>query len=103
VRRYNEALAGADWLGRTARPAPIATPPFHAVPTRGTILMTFAGLRVDDSLGVLRADGSRIDGLFAAGEALGAGQIQGAGYASGMMIVSAIVTGQGAARAAVRA
>lgn len=102
VESYNRGVAArADRLGRVALPAPIEAPPFHAVETRGVLIMTFAGLAVNGRLEVLDPDRTAIPGLYAAGELLGAGQLQGAGYSSGMMIVSAVTTGRIAALNAV--
>lgn len=45
--------------------------PFYAVPLTVTIHHTMGGVRIDDSANVLRADGSRIPGLYACGEVTG--------------------------------
>jgi len=98
VRTYNAAVAfGDDAWGRTQMPAPIECPPFHAVPTRATVITTAAGLRVDDRFRALNRLGSVIPGLYVAGELIGSGQIQGDGNSSGMMITSAVSSGRLAA------
>jgi predicted oxidoreductase len=61
------------------------------------ITHTIGGLRADDHARVLRADGSPIDGLFAAGADVGG--ISTGGYASGL--ASALVLGLTAAESAV--
>lgn len=86
VARFNAAAAaGADAdFGRPARPdpaaagdrrrragiEPIATPPFLAIPFSRAILGTKGGARTNEHAEVLRADGSVIPGLFAAGLAM---------------------------------
>lgn len=101
VNGYNRAVAsGADVLGRTALPKAIDTPPFHGILTRGVLIMTFAGLAVNGEFAVQSTSGGTIPGLFAAGEVLGAGQLQGAGYSSGLMIVASVTSGRLAAGAA---
>ncbi len=103
VGRYNSAQNGPDDFGRKAMPAPVLRPPFHAVATASTLLITFAGLRVDSELRVLGPDGVPIPNLYAAGELLGGGQIQGDAFSSGMSVTPAIAFGRIAARRAVRA
>ena len=103
VEAYNRAVAtGLDVLGRRSLPKAIDTPPFHSVLTRGVLIMTFAGVSANGEFEVLDLAGTPIPGLYAAGEVLGAGQLQGAGYSSGFMIVSSVTSGRLAALAAVR-
>jgi len=52
---------------------------------------------------VLGPDGVPIPNLYAAGELLGGGQIQGDAFSSGMSVTPAIAFGRIAARRAVRA
>jgi tricarballylate dehydrogenase len=49
----------------------ISVPPFLAWPLVGAVAYTFGGLATDDRARVLRADGSIIGGLYAAGEITG--------------------------------
>ena len=49
--------------------APLARPPFYAVKIGPGDLGTEGGLRTDERAGVLRTDGSAIEGLYAAGNA----------------------------------
>jgi len=64
-----------------------------AVRVAAAITHTIGGLRVDDHARVLRADGTAIDGLYAAGA--DAGGISTGGYASGL--AAALVLGLAAA------
>ena len=59
--------------------APLARPPFYAVRIVPGDLGTKGGLRTDEQARVLRADGTAIDGLFAAGNASAA--VMGHSYA----------------------
>ena len=70
---------------------PFPAPPGARVAVRvaATITHTIGGLRIDDRARVLRADGSAIDGLYAAG--VDAGGISTGGYASGL--AAALVLG----------
>ena len=102
VARYNAGRdAGSDEFGRQGMPAALGTPPFHGVATASTLLITFAGLRVDEKLRVVDGNGAAIPGLYAAGELLGGGQIQGDAFSSGMSVTPAIAFGRAAARSAV--
>lgn len=99
VDSYNRgARTGRDQHGRTAMPAPIAIPPFHAVPTASAVIVTFAGIKVNARLEVVNRDGRPIPGLYAAGEVLGGGQVQGDGFSSGMSVTPAITLGRLAVR-----
>ncbi|HZT17692.1 MAG TPA: FAD-binding protein [Gaiellaceae bacterium] len=82
---------------------PLADLPFEAPPESiaavrvvASITHTVGGLRVDDQARVLRADGSAIDGLWAAG--VDAGGVATGGYASGL--AQALVLGLAAAESA---
>jgi 3-oxosteroid 1-dehydrogenase len=86
VARFNAAARdGADTeFGRPARPdpaaagdrrrragiAPIARPPYLAMPFNRSILGTKGGARTNEHAEVLRPDGSVVAGLFAAGLAM---------------------------------
>lgn len=50
---------------------PIEAPPFFAYPVTCANVFTFGGIATDETAAVIDADGSRIPGLFAAGEATG--------------------------------
>ncbi|HZR99158.1 MAG TPA: FAD-dependent oxidoreductase [Chloroflexota bacterium] len=77
---------------------PIAQPPFVALgPLRLRLLLTDGGIRVDASLRALRADGTPLPGVYAAGNAAAA--IGGAG-AHGYGLGWAFASGRRAGRAA---
>lgn len=101
VRSYNAGVAeGADPLDRRALPKALDTPPFHGVPTVASIIVTFAGVRVNERLEVMDGEGQPIGGLYAVGELLGGGQVQGDGFSSGMSVTPAIAFGRWAAECA---
>ena len=108
IDAYNAACEkGEDALGKPkSQLHKIAKPPFHAIdcgiaskrfpcPT-----LTLGGLVVDEATGhVKRADGSRIEGLFAAGRsAVGVCSRQ---YVSGLSIADCVYSGRRAGRVAV--
>jgi fumarate reductase flavoprotein subunit len=85
---------------------PLADLPFDppagalvAVRVIAAITHTIGGIRIDENARVLRADGSTVDGLWAAG--VDAGGIATGGYASGL--AQALVLGLAAAEDAARA
>jgi len=95
VSGYNAAVrAGGDPLGRRHLPCPIERPPFYAVTLHGASATSAVGVTVDDELRVLRADGSAIERLFAAGEVLGSGATLGQAFVPGMMLTPALALGR---------
>ncbi|MFO1456354.1 MAG: FAD-dependent oxidoreductase [Steroidobacteraceae bacterium] len=95
VVEYNAAQAsGRDRLGRRHMPLPIAKPPFYAIRMQGYYLVDSAGLAVDTRLRVLRQDGRAIPNLYAAGELLGMGTLQGSSYPGGMSVTPALTFGK---------
>jgi predicted oxidoreductase len=88
---YNSAVRGT-------RPA-IVAPPFYALgPVRSYVVFTDGGLKVSERLEVLRADGSVIKGLYAAG-ATGQGGLllEGHGHHLGWAFISGRIAGRNAA------
>jgi len=95
VADYNAGqAAGRDRFGRKHLPLPIAKPPFYAVRMQGYYLVDTAGLAVDAGLRVLREDGRSIPNLYAAGELLGMGTLQGSSYPGGMSVTPALTFGK---------
>jgi fumarate reductase flavoprotein subunit len=99
VAAYNAALAAGrpDPLGRMHRPAPIGEAPYFAIRAHGIVLKTPAGIRVDNQLRVLRADGP-IGGLYAIGEAIGGSRLSGKAFVGGMSVTPALSFGRWLAR-----
>jgi fumarate reductase flavoprotein subunit len=83
---------GSDMLGRKHMPLPLGKAPFYAVRHYGYAISSYPGIRVDEALRVVGDDGLPIEGLFAAGEAIGIGFL-GLGFMSGSIVSSAITFG----------
>lgn len=99
VEQYNESVAGRrpDAFGRAGlvngmgKLEPIQAPPFYAYAAVTAMTSTFGGLSVAPDTSVTRVDGTRIDGLFAAGEVVGG--FHGASYMTGTALTKALVFG----------
>jgi fumarate reductase flavoprotein subunit len=95
VAAYNAGReSGRDFFGREHMPAPISQGPFHAIRQQGASVTSTVGLAVDEQLRVIRKDRSPIPGLYAAGEILGSGQLQGDAFVGGMMAMPCMVFGR---------
>lgn len=95
ITQYNAGQAkGKDALGRKHMPLPLAKGPYYAVQMQSWMLISFAGLAVNDNLQVIRRDGKPIRNLYAAGELLGAGQCMGRSYCGGMSVTPALTFGR---------
>lgn len=96
VERYNHFVRDAKDadFGRKFLPRLIEAPPFYAMRNHGVAATTFAGVDVDSALRVRREDGSIIDGLYAAGEILGASATSGNARCSGMVLGPALIFGK---------
>jgi len=110
IEKYNTDArnGGFDPLGKSADlTEPLRTPPFYAIDCcLGSALfptpcITLGGLRVEGESGrVLRADGSAIEGLYAAGRnAVG---VSSRSYLSGLAIADCFFSGRNAGRTAAR-
>lgn len=93
VTQYNARLDGDDPFGRVYRPRPIDTAPFYAITVHATSVTSAAGITVDDSLRVLDQNGEPIGSLYAAGENLGSGILQGQAFCGGMLATPALAFG----------
>jgi fumarate reductase flavoprotein subunit len=96
---YNRYARGEarDPLGREAHIRPLQFP-LWGVRITGALAHTQGGLRVDDAARVLRADGTAIPGLLAAGgTVVGISGHGAAGYSSGNGLAQAFVLGMSAA------
>ena len=98
-----KADGSTDRFGRRFAGAPALVPPYCGVRVTGALFHTQGGLAVDTQARVLRADGSPLPNLFAAGgAAAGVSGSTAAGYLSGNGLLTATVLGRiaGAAAAA---
>lgn len=84
---------------RHGRP-PLGEAPYYALgPVKSYVVFTDGGLKVNEQLQVLRADGSVIDGLYAAGSAGQGGLLlEGHGHHLGWAFISGRIAGRHAAR-----
>ena len=102
ISRYNDQQrAGIDEdFGRNATEMPVAleAPPFYAVCVKPAIHHTMGGLSVNTETQVLRADGTPIPGLYAAGEVTGG--LHGANRLGGNGVADIVVNGRLAGLAA---
>lgn len=106
VARYNGFVdAGVDAdFGRATlgggfgKPVRLDTAPFYALPCSAAVLSTYAGLKVDEQMRVMRASGKPVSNLFAAGEVVGG--FHGSGYMSGSSLGKAAIFGRIAGRLA---
>ncbi|MCC6536361.1 MAG: FAD-binding protein, partial [Bryobacterales bacterium] len=118
IERYNSMVeAGEDKdfgrFGPSKKVAPgsfpappprkIAAPPFYAAPNFILIRKSGGGIQVDLQTRVLKADGTPIPGLYAAGEATGFLQINGKHGMEGTFLGPCILMGRIAAQAAAAA
>ena len=104
MSRYSaQQKAGLDEdFGRSATEmtAALQTPPFYAVRVKPAIHHTMGGLRVNTDTQVLRADGTPIPGLYAAGEVTGG--LHGANRLGGNGVADIVVNGKLAGEVAAR-
>ncbi len=92
-----------DRFGRCFAGAPTLVPPYCGVRVTGALFHTQGGLAVDTDARVLRADGSSLPNLFAAGgAAAGVSGPTAAGYLSGNGLLTATVLGRIAGSAAAK-
>ncbi|MFZ4530199.1 MAG: FAD-dependent oxidoreductase [Alsobacter sp.] len=92
-----------DRFGRCFAGAPALVPPYCGVRVTGALFHTQGGLAVDTGARVLRADGSTLPNLFAAGgAAAGVSGSTAAGYLSGNGLLTATVLGRIAGAAAAK-
>jgi fumarate reductase flavoprotein subunit len=96
VEDYNNAVARKSdaAFGRKYLPLPITRAPFYAIETHGTAVVGFGGLAVDRDLRVLRANGSPVSNLYAAGEVIGLGATCGDTLVNGGAVTPALTFGR---------
>ncbi|MEV6345363.1 FAD-binding protein [Actinoplanes sp. NPDC051851] len=95
-----EEVAGKAGITPPTERKGLSRPPWSLIPvsTRGAPMLTLGGLRADESTGqVLRADGSGIPGLYAAGRT--AAGICSRSYVSGLSLADCVFSGRRAGRA----
>jgi succinate dehydrogenase/fumarate reductase flavoprotein subunit len=91
LERYNSGERGA-------RPALTRAPYYALGPVKSYVVFTDGGLKVSERLEVLRADGSKIPGLYAAGSTGQGGLLlEGHGHHLGWAFISGRIAGRNAA------
>lgn len=95
VDAYNLSVErrNPDPFDREHRPVPLARGPFYAVRSQTWTLKSYAGLGVDKDLRVTTKEGRAIDGLYAAGEVLGAAT-GGKAHTNGASLTPALTFGK---------
>ena len=88
---YVEAKNDPDF-GRTSFANPLNTAPYYAIKVTAGVHHTMGGLKINPNTEVLKADGSVIPGLFAAGEVTGG--VHGANCLGGTAVADFVVFGR---------
>ena len=78
------------------------TPPYWGYPLRPGITFTYLGLRVDETMRVMRSDGTSMQNVYAAGEIM-SGNVLRRGYIAGIGMTIGTVFGRIAGESAARA
>ncbi|MCU0390560.1 MAG: FAD-dependent oxidoreductase [Thermoflexibacter sp.] len=93
---YNEAVKTQQdkAFGRKNLQFPIQKPPFYALLTYLSSLISFGGITVNQHLQVTTAQGKVIPNLYASGEILGAGATSGNAFCGGMLLTPALSFGR---------
>ena len=78
------------------------TPPYWGYPLRPGITFTYLGLRVDETMRVMRTDGAPMQNVYAAGEIM-SGNVLRRGYIAGIGMTIGTVFGRIAGESAARA
>ncbi len=96
IQQFNNYQAtGADPdYGRQPLDHPIKATPYYAILAHASVLVTFAGPKVNENLELVHQNGEVLTGLYAAGEILGLGATSGKAFCSGMAITPALSFGK---------
>ena len=81
-------------FGRTYLQNSVSKPPFYALLTYASSLVSCGGLAVNGDLQVVDKDDNPIPNLYAIGEIIGAGAMTGNAFCSGMLITPALSFGR---------
>lgn len=96
IADYNRAVDQAQdpACGKQFLIRRIEKPPFHAIRAQGITVFSPAGVKVDERLRVLGRKDRPIQGLYAAGEILGAGRTTGNAFVGGLSLMPALTFGR---------
>jgi fumarate reductase flavoprotein subunit len=81
-------------FGRVYLPRSLGSPPYFAVLHHGISQVGWAGLDVDDQLNVVTSDHRPVPNLYAVGEVLGYGLMNGHAFIGGMGLQPALTLGR---------
>lgn len=96
VARFNGFVArqNDEEFGRTTLANGLQTPPFYAIESHVSVILTFGGIRVNGNLQVLNTENRVIENLYAAGEVIGMAATSGNAFCSGMAVTPALSFGR---------
>lgn len=96
VKRYNGFVRDGKDLdfGRECLPKQIKKSPFYAIHCVGMSVMSPAGVVTDETFNVVGNDGNTIPNLYAAGEVLGFGRLNGHAFIPGGSVTPALTFGR---------
>ena len=95
IDSFNKGQAkGEDSFGRSHMPRPMVDAPFYGIRAQGISVTGAVGLKVNDSLQIIRDDDTPVPGLYAAGEALGTDTLMGDSVCGGMLVTPALTFGR---------
>jgi flavocytochrome c len=81
-------------FGRTDLPNKIIQPPFYAIKSYVSVLLTFGGIKVNKNLQVVNQENHPIKNLYAIGETIGMAATSGNAFCSGMAVTPALSFGR---------
>ncbi len=81
-------------FGRTYLENKVSKAPYYAIKVFASLLVTFGGITVNDSLEILDQEGIAMKNCYAAGEIIGLGATSGNAFCSGMAITPALSFGR---------
>lgn len=96
IDNYNRCVADNldEYFGRKYLFKKIENPPFYALKSYCSSLISFGGLHINENFQVLDKKGKTIEGLYAIGEIIGAAATSGNAFCGGMLITPAMSFGR---------
>ncbi len=96
IERYNGFVRDQHDpdFGRECLPKEIKKPPFYAIKCVGMSVMSPAGVVTDETFNVVDEDGNTVPNLYAAGEVLGFGRLNGHAFIPGGSVTPALTFGR---------
>ena len=95
IASFNDGQAKEeDSFGRSHMPRPVVDSPFYCIRAQGISVTGAVGLKVNNSLQIIRDDDTPVPGLYAAGEVLGTDSLMGDSVCGGMLVTPALTFGR---------